>query len=326
MFQRMFYFFLILMLTIMFVSCQSAENDPPVSPVEQTPEVADDEVMPTATAVLPEASSEKWTVIKEVIIDHLPGFAYFANSEFGITACNRSASVPKPHYTNDGGQTWVETGYTNISCPFGVDIVDSDSIWTCNDLNQFFISDGFQSWQEIARPAGEGCRLLSFVDNENGWAVATTLKNLWATSDNGESWEEISLPDEIETIASISVRTPQDGYLLDFDQMLWETHDGGQTWSAQTLAFDNSKLAFMKMGLSSAAIRFTDADSGVVILNTAGGGNSALLALHTEDGGLTWDEYVIPAELGSVYLSHDGKYLTVNVPGKETVLIERQSE
>ena len=315
--------FTLLILSSLLVGCQSPEASPTAVPVQEQPDVQDSEPPPTATTAVQEELAEPWKVVKQIKVDHLPGFTYFANPEFGITACNRGETdPPHPRYTTDGGQTWNKSGHAQSSCPIGVYIIDTQSIWTCNDIDEWFVQDGFQSWNEITRPAGEGCRLLSFADNENGWAVAATTE-LVATSDGGASWQEITMPDEIQEIASISLRTPENGYVLDFDRTLYETHDGGTSWSAQTLELEDSELEFMSMGASAAAIHFTDEDNGVVVLNAAGGGNSALVALHTTDGGQTWEPIDLPVDLGSVFLSHDGTYLTVNVPGKDTVLLER---
>ena len=72
-----------------------------------------------------------------------------------------------------------------------------------------------------------------------------------------------------------------------------------------------------------AAVKFTDDENGVAILVLAGGGKSNLLALHTSDGGQTWEHHDVPTELGAIYLSHDGAYLTVTEPGKGTTVFER---
>ena len=36
------------------------------------------------------------------------------------------------------------------------------------------------------------------------------------------------------------------------------------------------------------------------------------MALRTADGGQTWEEETIPAEIGAPYLTHDGMLLTVS--------------
>jgi hypothetical protein len=47
------------------------------------------------------------------------------------------------------------------------------------------------------------------------------------------------------------------------------------------------------------------------------GGGSKLVALRTADGGQTWTEEAVPAPIGTLHLTHDGKYLTV-IPAIES--------
>lgn len=209
-----------------------------------------------------------------------------------------------------------------------MDIVDVQSIWQCGHGSFSFSKDGGQTWRSFADPVA-GCDLLSFLDDDNGWAWS--MSRLAATKDGGNNWEEIILPEEvtkgIKKIAAISLRTPEDGYILDFDRTLYSTDDGGESWSAKTLELEDSDLELMNLGGPSAAIRFLDNEHGIVILNLAGGGKSKLLAFLTSDGGQTWEHAIVPVGLGVLFLSHDGKYLTVTdlfKAGKITVL-EHQS-
>jgi photosystem II stability/assembly factor-like uncharacterized protein len=58
-------------------------------------------------------------------------------------------------------------------------------------------------------------------------------------------------------------------------------------------------------------MRFLDANHGIVVLSLAGGGESKIVALRTTDGGQTWEEEAVPAEIGKPYLTNDGMLLTV---------------
>ena len=154
------------------------------------------------------------------------------------------------------------------------------------------------------------------------------MSELAATKDGGNNWEEIILPAEITDIAAISLRTPEAGYILDFDQTLYSTEDGGESWTAETLEIEDSDLELVDLVVGpSAAIRFLDDDHGMVILNIAGGGRSKLVALITSDGGQTWEHDSVPVELGLLFLSHDGKYLTVTNAweGGRFTILEHQS-
>ena len=203
-----------------------------------------------------------------------------------------------------------------------MDIVDGQSIWVCAEGNLISSKDSGQSWNLLDRPYAEGCTMLSFLDDDFGWAAGNG--KLVATEDAGNSWVEIPLPEGIQELAAVSLRTKDDGYLLDFDQSLYSTNDGGQSWSDQTVDIEDSDLQLQNIGRTpTAAVNFTDEENGVVILTLAGGGKSKILAMHTSDGGQTWEHHDVPTELGSIYLSHDGAYLTVTEPGKGITIFER---
>jgi len=63
------------------------------------------------------------------------------------------------------------------------------------------------------------------------------------------------------------------------------------------------------------AMRFQDSDNGIIVLALAGRGDTQFLALHTDDGGQSWSQYDLPLNLGPIYLSHDGRFLTVTELG-----------
>ena len=58
----------------------------------------------------------------------------------------------------------------------------------------------------------------------------------------------------------------------------------------------------MNVGRPSAAIRFLDDQTGIIILNLVGEGKSEIRALHTTDGGQTWEHHLLPLELGEFIL------------------------
>jgi hypothetical protein len=64
--------------------------------------------------------------------------------------------------------------------------------------------------------------------------------------------------------------------------------------------------------LPTAAIRFSDAENGVIVLSLVGGGQTSVVALRTMDGGETWtSESVVSGDAGVLYLTRDAKFLTV---------------
>jgi photosystem II stability/assembly factor-like uncharacterized protein len=85
----------------------------------------------------------------------------------------------------------------------------------------------------------------------------------------------------------------------------------------------------MPITLSTAAIRFFDADRGLIVLNLIGDeGKTKVVALHTADGGQTWEDEVVTSEIGNLHLSPDGKVLTITSyldSGKITVFRYNES-
>jgi photosystem II stability/assembly factor-like uncharacterized protein len=245
--------------------------------------------------------------------------AAFLDETFGVTG--GATGSGKARHTTDGGATWTMATDSG-GCIYGVEIVDAQTVWVCGRMVGTSFStqggirmsaDGGQTWNDQTDYwTTPGFCPLSILDTETGWAVTGGI--LIAMTD-GMTWEEVPLPDGIANIAAISLRAPGEGYVLDDTGNLYITLDGGESWSSQTLGLEE-RYGEMKLmssdELAAAAMRFLDADHGVVVLSLAGGGERKIVGLRTTDGGQTWEEETIPADIGAPYLTHDGKLLTVS--------------
>ena len=184
-------------------------------------------------------------------------------------------------------------------------------------------TDGGKTWKAITDKAGGmGC-ILSFADAKTGWLGFGAKFQM--TADGGATWKDLSLPKDVTKVAAISLRTPMDGYLVDGNAVLHITKDGGKTWSSQSLGIDNPNILGFGSGpfineTPQAAVRFLDAKHGLVVLGLSD--KTSLIALRTADGGKTWKEEGLPAELGTPYISRNGKFLTVNQWGKGLTLLK----
>ncbi len=187
-------------------------------------------------------------------------------------------------------------------------------------------TDGGETWSAVADKAGGfGC-LVSFIDAKTGWfGFGNKFEK---TTDGGATWAGLTLPDGVSRVAAISLRTPVDGYLVDDKGVLYITGDGGKTWSSKSLGLETpSIMGFVSGGfvneIPQTAIRFTDADNGVVVMGLSG--KTSMIALKTADGGKTWKEESLPATLfGAPYLSRDGKFLTINKWGEGTTVLKNE--
>lgn len=196
-------------------------------------------------------------------------------------------------------------------------------------MNNVSVSaDGGKTWKAIKdKKGGFGC-LVAFVDDKTGWFGFGN--KFETTTDGGATWAALSLPKDVSKVAAISLRSPVDGYLVDDKGILYITKDGGKTWSSKSLGLDNPAiLGFVSGGfvneIPQTAIRFADADNGLIVLGISG--KASMIALHTDDGGKTWKEKALPAKLfGAPYISRDGKFVTINkwnddrTPGGTTLL------
>jgi photosystem II stability/assembly factor-like uncharacterized protein len=319
---------LVLLLPVVLIGCAPAVAQPPAEPTQAPVEpTATPTAAPTAVPTEEEPVS-RWEEIARVAATQPVRMPAFLNENFGVTGGATGAG--KTHYTTDGGATWT-MAESSGGCLYGMDIVNEQTVWACGRMvGQSFTTlggvrlstDGGQTWEgQTTFQSRPGRCPLSFLDTQTGW-VANGYK-LSATADGGETWEEIT-PD-VSDVAAIALRTPSEGYVLDFDGNLYATTDGGKSWSFQSLGLEKyGELKIMEsQDFVMAAIRFADADNGVVVLSLVGGGENKVVALRTADGGQTWVEEIVPAETGPLYLSHDGSLLTIYSLLKPEVILLR---
>lgn len=319
---------LTILVSILLAGCASATSSPPA----ETSQV-EVEASATTTAATPSQVQDdgRWEVILQTEGEKPMRMAAFLDENTGYTS---GPQANKVHYTSDGGQTWTKAE-SSPYCVFGLDIVDAQTVRICaldyqglsTDSGQTWqIDDGGQTWRIGSGVGGNGC-LLSFTNASTGWILDS--QKLRVTVDSGQTWEDVAVP-EIGNIAAISLRAPGEGYVLDFDGTLHTTQDGGKNWSSQS-HLDLEKyegLKFMPIALSTAAMRFFDADRGLIVLNLIGDeGKTKVVALHTADGGQTWEDEVVTSDIGSLHLSRDGKVLTItSLFSSGTITVYRYNE
>jgi hypothetical protein len=68
-------------------------------------------------------------------------------------------------------------------------------------------------------------------------------------------------------------------------------------------------------------MRFSDAEHGLVVMHLRNDDQEQVIAYHTSDAGQTWTSELVPVKPGPLYLSQDGRLLTVITgPNMMTVL------
>jgi photosystem II stability/assembly factor-like uncharacterized protein len=269
----------------------------------------------------PEDVLEPWRIVAESALDNSVHYSGFLNESFGI-AVGYAGEI---HYTTDGGASWPQAENQSW-CRFGLEIVDEQVAWHCGNGGHVRVStDGGRTWQQAANfgpNAPAHCRFLSFLDATTGWAATESL--LAATTDGGRSWQEIALPEDVDLIMAIELRTATDGYLLDSSGRLLVTADSGSSWEARDLDF-TADAYLARMGSPIAAVRFVDADHGMIVLSRGDAEQGYFVwSAYTRDGGATWQHDQVTTERGIplVFLSRDASTLSVQTTGplKMTVL------
>ena len=264
-----------------------------------------------SAATLDPLANSPWKIVYQSKIEQPVRLAAFMDASYGLTGGADNAG--RAYVTTDGGQTWTMSTQSS-GCLFSLDIIDKDVVWECNFSDVRPSYDGGKTWQDKPRGMGQPGCTVSAADRQTAWHL--TPSKFQMTTDGGATRTPVNMPEgvTIYTIAAISLRTVQDGYLLDSDGNLYVTADAGQTWAKRTtfglIKYEPMKLIAFK-GLPNAAIRFTDEKHGLVILSMLGGGNSKVYALHTQDRGQSWTEEEVPTSVGQPYISRDGTYLTM---------------
>lgn len=268
-------------------------------------------------------SSEKaknepgWEIIKTIDIKHKSNIGGFYDANFGMTVGYNG----EMHYTNDSGESWPKGNNTSF-CRFGLYIVNDKVAYSCGNAGHVRrTSDGGENWESVTNFGGYEplqCRYLSFVDENIGWIASP--KKAGATKDGGKTWNEIKLPDGITDIFAINLLSKNQGYLIDVNNNLYITKDSGATWSSKEINIDNIDNTIQKTNAS--YLRFSDEKNGVFFYYSK---DIKLKCSRTSDGGDTWKEETLPDITGEgLYLSADGKILSVNLDSGEKITILQQ--
>jgi len=266
------------------------------------------QVQPTHT---PTPNEPSWKIVSQFSVDSRTHFVGFHQTNFGIKVGYGGAVST----TRDGGDTWTKAN-NDSWCRFGLDIVDENVAWHIGNGGHVGVStDGGRNWQRATNLSDGGIsKSIRFLDDQTGWAASE--KELWATSNGGHTWVDVSLPEAGITILAIELLTEADGYLLVHPGTLFITHDGGITWASQDLGLGEEQLSF----LSLPSMRFFDTENGLFIAKVS---KKGIVAFRTTDGGKTWEQESVLEDVDSsnpgFYLSKDGRTVTITA-GSITVL------
>jgi photosystem II stability/assembly factor-like uncharacterized protein len=265
------------------------------------------------------APSDPWEIVAEYNVHHSVMTAGFLNESYGITG----GVVGYMYHTTDGGQSWVED-VNSSDCRYGMEILDEGHAWTCGGMTHVRRSDdGGLTWQEAASfgLVRDGpCRLMSFVDQQNGWLASA--HHMGVTADGAASWKLMDEPEgtDAQHIVGIGLYAPNHGYMMNESGTFYHTADDGAHWSLVP-SLKPEGWEFPRSVYAVVTMRFQDADHGIVVMHLKKDTEERVMAFHTTDGGQTWISEQVPVKPGPLYLSQDGRLLTVITgPNMMTVL------
>jgi photosystem II stability/assembly factor-like uncharacterized protein len=243
--------------------------------------------------------------------------AGFSDSTHGIALGTPNEFL----HTNDGGRTWQQSAVPDISYLNSIEMLDASNIWVGSGLDTRYSSDGGISWQELPAFGSiySSGHYLSFYDTLNGWygiCRGGTVPTLSRTTDGGKSWSTVPTPQKCtDSLWAVNPITYDTGFLLLYDGSIYTTNNCGKKWILTgTLPLKNRIVQDTTYGgMTNAALRFADKENGIAVIYSLK--PRGYYAFSTNNGGKSWTEDTLPDETrifhGSVFLSHDARYLTI---------------
>lgn len=272
-------------------------------------------------------TNRNWKIVrKTTATDKNLRAIYFVDSMTGWAAGDAGAV----YRTTDGGKTWkplLTAAAANIT---QIQFVDWNNGWMLGEITRrdtdepetivLSTTNGGRSWQKKALP-----NILSifFTDTLHGWAVgknATILR----TEDGGTEWKAyadlekvIGLPVESSNynfgFRDIYFLNPQQGWLIgnfygrakSHIGGVFVTSDGGKSWKRVPLTVQTQHSSGRFTPGVFHSIHFSDQNTGSVTGEMIDGEGRFFFALHTRDGGKSWEQNRTPSRA-----THSTQFLT----------------
>lgn len=166
-------------------------------------------------------------------------------------------------------------------------------------------TDDGGTFDAVTASAVRRARLFG-IDRAEGSVVVYGAKALVRSADAGRTWRAIRLPTEIRRkrsridVSRVDFVSGSTGYLTTDAGKLWRTANGGRSWT-ELPGVGTSDLN---------GLAFSSATSGFVLRSSFGDFDRYGVALHTSDGGRTWQpQLVTPAVAQSVLAAPGVSYL-----------------
>ncbi len=226
------------------------------------------------------------------------------------------------YITHDGGETWNYTQNQLMG-----DYLDSfflnDSVGWLSGTYQILVKteDGGQTWTTLSNSTNfsRHYKVIEFANEQTGyiagyrWSFIDPV--LKRTDDGGINWQELPIPEGVESITGMSVLGPDNIWIAAENSifnpdlpgsmaMVFHSIDGGQTWTSHTLG-ENHSTGVKK-------IKFFDENSGYAITHSN--------LFVTNDGGQSWESSNIPVAMFANFTDititeNQSVYVSSSTPG-----------
>ncbi|MBN2148933.1 MAG: hypothetical protein JW726_16210, partial [Anaerolineales bacterium] len=204
--------------------------------------------------------------------------------------------------TNDGGASWADT-QNWVSVAEDVFAAEGQPVWVAGGWvhGAIWKTLGHGTNTNVVDFVAGSCssshfKEILFSDPQHGWAVGDCGLAL-ATSDGGDSWAPIDIPQNVSWITIQQVAAQKlvlAGYGISSGGILsLHSSDGGITW--QSAVPDSSAPAQTAPRLAVIDVDFSDAWFGwVVAISQHYSTEESRWLMSTRDGGNTWDAFPLP--------------------------------
>ncbi|HMV86764.1 MAG TPA: YCF48-related protein [Blastocatellia bacterium] len=293
------------------------------SPAEMTASVEPKIATPPIADALTEAAFNKsnWKLVRRnAETDKNLRAVHFVDTMTGWAAGDAGAV----YRTTDGGRTWKPL-LSGVSANINfIHFLDWNHGWMIGEAIKGIGSRDEDEGETLLLNTINGGRtwmiqkipnLLSvyFTDLQNGWAVGKNA-TLLRTTNGGTDWKPVT---EIQSVIGLPVESSnynfgfRDVFFLDANHGwlignfygraqsniggLFATEDGGATWKRVPVTLQTQKVSGRFTPGLLHSVQFTDASHGSVTGEMTDGEGRYFFALHTRDGGQTWEQFRTPS-------------------------------
>ncbi len=193
--------------------------------------------------------------------------------------------------TTNSGAGWVPYEVEEINRAFSVFFLSEEIGWVGHSARTIFKTiNGGQHWTEYNFSMDEQStpRDIEFINADTGYMVSNYAR-VYRSTDGGENWE-IVFENEDWLLSSLDFVSGKEGWIAGSVSLVGETkvlhtNNGGLTWEEQLIAPPSGSASFGP----NVDLHFLNAQTGWFV-------NNSNLIYKTENGGQSWNSYIISEE------------------------------